>query len=240
MKKLAPLLLVLAFMVSCSLPDTLSALLDRQSSQNTPAMEANDLMTLIANNSISVVSTRGNPIVASFSGRTIDLELVNNTDKTLEVLIPCGLTFIPTDEAASRMISVQSHEITIEPAEVKKIMPFVLSMDNLEALPTADKSYRLEHLTKGKQLEFAECLCRRDLPAEIETNDLVSAQLAMWMLDESSAITDLPDELNEWLQDAIGLPITIPGLDNALQNLTGNLAPEAKAWLEKCGIELDN
>ncbi len=240
MKKLAPLLLVLAFMVSCSLPDTLSALLDRQSSQNTPAMEANDLMALIANNSISVVSTRGNPIVASFSGRTIDLELVNNTDKTLDVLIPCGLTFIPTDEAASRMISVQSHEITIEPAEVKKIMPFVLSMDNLEALPTADKSYRLEHLTKGKQLEFAECLCRRDLPAEIETNDLVSAQLAMWMIDESSIITSLPDQLNDWLQNTTGLPIDIPGLDSTLQNLLGDLAPEAQAWLDRCGIKLKN
>lgn len=240
MKKIFPFLIILVFMVSCSLSDSLSALLDRIIAEKPAPVESNDIMTLIANDSISVISIRGNTIASTISGRTVDVELVNNTDQALEVIIPCGLIYIPTDEDASRMIGVQSHRITFDAGETKTIKPFVLSIDNLKALPTADKTYRLELLTEGKQLEFANCLCMKDLPAEIETEDLISIQLAMWMIDESSIITSLPDQLNDWLQHTTGLPIDIPGLDSTLQNLLGDLAPEAQAWLDRCGIKLKN
>ena len=118
------------------------------------------------------------------------------------------------------------------------IKPFVLSIDALKALPAAEKTYRVEELEAGKQLQFAECLCKKDLPAETETQELISLQLAAWMIDSEGVFTTLPDSLNNLLKEITGLPISIPGLDETMQDLAGSLAPNAQGWLDRCGIEL--
>jgi hypothetical protein len=92
-------------------------------------------------------------------------------------------------------------------------------------------------LSEGKQLTFAKCLCQRDLPAETETRDLITLQLAAWMIADQSLLTDVSDELNDFLRYITGIPFDLPGLDKTLKNLIGNLAPEAQAWLDICSIK---
>ena len=237
MKKSLLFLLIVVFMVSCSLPDSLTALLNKIKPQSPQGIVSSDLLTLIENDQIRLIRAQGYTGVSTLSGRLIEMELYNNTEASLEVLIPCGTIFIPGNEAYSRMMVVQSHKILFEAAEVKTIKPFVLSIDNLRALPVPEQTYTLDMLTDGKQLQFAECLCNIDLSAETETKDLVSLQLAAWMLDENSVITTLPEDFNELLKNITGLPIAIPGLENALQDLAGTVAPEAQGWLDRCGIK---
>lgn len=239
MKKVVLPLLVFALMISCSCPGTLSAFLNRLRPQSTPTIESNDILTLIANDKIHVISTRGDPGVYSLGGRTIKLEIFNNTDASLEVSIPCGLVFIPASEKSSKMMVVQKTDFQFAAGDTKEIRPFVLSTDSLKSLPDAETTYRLEMMQQGQQLEFAECLCTKDLPAETETQDLVSLQLAAWLIDPNSPITKFPDNLNDWLKDLTGLPINIPGLDDTLQNLSDKLVPKAQAWLDQCGIKGD-
>jgi len=236
MKRTALSLLSLVLLVSCALPGSLAGLLEQLKPQP-PVEEPTDLMSLVANGSVQIISVRGNQGVTSLSGRTIDLQLLNNSGSSLEVVIPCGVMFLPTQDGASRMVTVQSHSIIMDVDEVKTVMPFVLSIDALKGLPTEGKTYSVEMLTAGKQLEFAECLCQKDLPAETETRDLVSLQLAAWMIADNSPLTGFSDELNDWLRGVTGIPFNIPGLDNAFQNLAESLAPEAQAWLDKCGIK---
>lgn len=235
MKKALLLLLALVLTVSCALPGSLTALFEKLKPQP-PVAESNDLLDLVASGKIQIISARGNQGVTSVTGRTIDLQLYNATDAALDVVIPCGLMFTPTVEGPSRMMAVQSHSVIIEVNEVKTIKPFVLSMDSLKGLPTSERTYTVGLLSEGKQLEFAECLCQRDLPAETETRDLISLQLAAWMIADQSILTNVSDELNDFLRDITGIPFNFPGLNKTLQNLIGSLAPEAQAWLDKCSI----
>lgn len=239
MKRTFLFLLLLLLMLSCSCPINFTAFFDKIKPQNTPTAESNDLLSLIAKDRIRVVSTNGNLDVSSFTGRTIQIELYNNSGTDLEVSVTCGLAFIPTDEKASRMMVVQPMEIDFRAGETKMIKPFVLSIDALKSLPTETQTYRIDTLPEGNQLDFAQCLCKSDLPAETETRDLFSLQVAAWMLDSDSPLANLPDTINDWLQNTTGLPITIPGLSDTLQDITGNLAPEAQAWLDKCGITVN-
>ena len=240
MKKVVLPLLILILMISCSCPGTFTALFDKLKPQSTPITESNDVLSLIANDRIRVISTRGEIVVYNLGGRTINMELYNNTDAPLEVIIPCGLVYIPTDPGSSRMVVVQGSEIQFTAGETREIRPFALSIDSLKSLPKSETTYRLEMLEEGKQLDLAKCLCLEDLPAETETQDLVSLQLAAWMIDPDSDITKFPENINDWLKDLTGLPIGIPGLDDTLQNLAGSLAPKAQTWLDKCGIEIED
>lgn len=236
MKKIILPLLALVLLVSCALPGSLTDLLEKLKPQP-PAAESNDVLDLVASGKVQIISARGNQGVTTLSSRTIDLQLYNATDAALEVVIPCGLMFTPTVEGPSRMMAVQSHSVIDEVNEVKTVKPFVLSMDALKGLPTSEKSYSVDMLSEGKQLEFAECLCQKDLPAETETRDLISLQMAAWMIDDDTILTAASDTLNDWLRSITGIPFNFPGLDNTLQNLIGNLAPEAQAWLDNCGIK---
>ncbi len=176
--------------------------------------------------------------MGSFTGRTIDLELYNNTENALEIEIPCGLVFISAEEDTSGMMVVQPSLINMAKGKTDIIKPFVLSIDALKALPAPEKTYRVEELEAGKQLLFAECLCKKDLPAETETQELISLQLAAWMIDSEGVFTTLPDTLDNLLKDLTGLPISIPWLDETMQDLAGSLAPNAQTWLDGCGIDL--
>lgn len=236
MKKALLLLIALVLTVSCALPASLTDLLEKFKSQP-PAAESNDLLDLVASGKVQTISARGNLGVTSINGRTIDLQIYNTTDKDLEVVIPCGLMFTPTVEGPSRMLTVQSHSVVIKVNEVKTIKPFVLSMDSLKGLPTSERNYTLGLLTEGKQRGFAKCLCQSDLPAETETRDLISLQLAAWMIADQSILADVSDELNDFLRDITGIPFNLPGMDKTLKNLIGSLAPEAQAWLDKCAIK---
>lgn len=236
MKKVILALLALILLVSCSLPGSLSALLEKLKMQPTAVMST-DLLDLVAEGKLQIISAHGNQGITSLSGRTIDLQLRNNTDAVLEVVMPCGLMFTPINEGSSRMLTVQSNQIILDVAEVKTVKPFVLSMDSLKGLPTSEKNYSVSKLTEGKQLKFARCLCQKDLPAETETRDLISLQLAVWMIDDDSILSNVSDELNDWLRGITGIPFNFPGLDDTLQKLIANLAPEAQAWLDTCGIK---
>lgn len=236
--KLIALTLVSLLLLACSLPAALTSLLQQFRPQPTPIVESNSLLDLVKDDKVSVVSIRGNLGLGSFSGRTIDLELYNNTDGVLEVSIPCGLVFISAEENTSRMIVVQPTLTNLNRDETTIIKPFVLSIDALKGLPSPERTYRITELEEGKNKEFANCLCQQDLPAETETKDLISLQLAAWMVSSEGALANVPDDLNDLLKDLTGLPITLPGLDEAMQDLAGNIAPNARAWLDKCGITI--
>lgn len=236
--RLLMLVMISLLLIACSLPAALTSLLESIRPQPTPLAESNSLLDLVANGKVNVVSIRGNVGLGSFTGRTIDLELYNNTQLPLEVVIPCGLVFVAADENTSRMMVVQPTVITMDRGETDLLKPFVLSIDSLKALPSAEKTYRVEELEAGKQLQFAECLCKVDLPAETETQELINLQLAAWMIDSEGTLTNVSDSLNNLLKDLTGLPITIPGLEDAMQDLAGNIAPNAQVWLDSCGIEL--
>ena len=236
--KLVTLMLISLLLMACSLPTTISSLLDSIRQEPTPLPESNSLLDLVAEGRVSIISVTGNLGVGSFSGRMIDLELHNNSQVPLEVEAPCGLVFISADEDTSRMMTVQPVTIILDDGETKVINPFVLSTDALKSLPSPDKTYRVERLEDGKQRQLAECLCQQDLPAETETQELLSLQLAAWMIDSDSVIATLPDTLDDLLNDLTGLPISIPGLDEALQDLSGSLAPNAQSWLNRCEISM--
>ena len=236
--KLLLLMMVSLLLTACTLPAALTSLLDRIRPQPTPLPESNSLLDLVANGKVNVVSIRGNTGLGSFTGRTIDLELYNNTQFPLEVEIPCELVFVSADENTSRMMVVQPSVVNLTMGETDIVKPFVLSIDSLKSLPAAEKTYRVEELEAGKQLQYAQCLCKVDLPAETETQELISLQLAAWMIDSEGVFTTLPESLNNLLKDITGLPIAIPGLGETMQDLAGNLAPNAQVWLDRCGIEL--
>lgn len=236
--KLTALMMVSLLLVACSLPSALSALLQQFRPQPTAVVESNSLLDLVENGRLSVVSIRGNVGLGSFTSRTIDLELFNNTNGELEVSIPCGLVFVSADENTSRMMVVQPTLTSLHQGETAVIRPFVLSIDALESLPSPERTYRVTELEAGKNRQFATCLCGQDLPAETETKDLISLQLAAWMVGSEGTLINASDSLNNLIKDLTGLPIAIPGLDDAMQDIAGNIAPNAQAWLDKCGITI--
>ena len=236
--KLIALTLVSLLLVACSLPAALNSFFQHFKPQPTAAVESNSLLDLVENGKVSVVSIRGNVGVGSFTGRTIDMEIYNNTEGMLEVSIPCGLVFINAGENSSRMMVVQSTLVNLNQGETGVIKPFVLSIDALKGLPLPERTYRVSEMEEGKNRDFAACLCEQDLPAETETKDLISLQLAAWMVSSEGALANAPDDLNDLLKDLTGLPITLPGLDEAMQDLAGNIAPNAQAWLDRCGITI--
>lgn len=236
--KLTALMMVSLLLAACSLPSALSALLQQLRPQPTVVVESNSLLDLVQNGRLSVVSIRGNVGLGSFTGRTIDLELYNNTDDTLEVSIPCGLVFISAEENTSRMMVVQPTLTNLNRGETAVIKPFVLSIDALKGLPSPERTYRVTELEAGKNRQFATCLCGQDLPAETETKDLISLQLAAWMVGSEGTLINASDSLNNLIKDLTGLPIAIPGLDDAMQDIAGNIAPNAQAWLDKCRITI--
>lgn len=236
--KLLALVMVSLLLTACSLPAALTSLIQRFRPQTTPTVESNSLLDLVAAGKVNIVSIRGNVGLGSFTGRTINLELYNNTDGALEVFIPCGLVFISAEENTSRMMVVQPTLTRLNKGDSAVIKPFVLSIDAIKSLPSPERTYRVEELEKGKNKQFAACLCQQDLPAETETQDLISLQLAAWMVGSEDTLANVSDNLNDILKDLTGLPIAIPGLEDVMQDLAGNLAPNAQAWLDKCGITL--
>ncbi len=236
--KLLSLIMVSLLLVACSLPAALTSLLQQFRPQPTPVLESNSLLDLAASGKVNIISIRGNVGLGSFTGRTIDLELYNNTETLLEVSIPCGLVFISAEENTSRMMVVQPALTKLNKGQTAVSKPFVLSIDALKSLPSPERTYRVEELEEGKNKQFAACLCQQDLPAETETKDLISLQLAAWMVSSEGTLTNVYESLNNLLKDLTGLPIAIPGLEETVQDLAGNLAPNAQKWLDKCGIVL--
>lgn len=237
-KVILPLILICLLTAACSLPNSLFSLLDQFRPKPTPQPESNSLLDLVENGKVSIISIRGNVGLGTFTGRTIDLELYNNTDQTLEVSIPCGLVFISAEENTSRMMIVQPTLTSLNKGQTAIVKPFVLSIDALKSLPSPERTYRVQELEEGKNKQFAACLCQQDLPAETETKDLVSLQLAAWMVSSEGTLTNVSDSLNDLLKDLTGLPIAIPGLEDVMQDLAGNIASNAQAWLDKCGITI--
>ena len=237
-RKVLLIILIGMMLSACTLTQTLSSLWQQLNAQPTPVTISNSLPDLVENGQLSVVSARGDIGLGSLSGRTIELELYNITSNPLEVFIPCSLVFIPAVDDTSRMVIVQSSTIVLEAKGTSTVKPFVLSVDPLQALPVPEKTYRIDQLEEGKLLQFSECLCKYDLPAETETRDLLSLQLAAWMVASDSAFTSLPEYVNKLLQDITGLPISIPGLEDSIQDLAASLAPNAQQWLDKCDISL--
>ena len=234
------LVMVGVLLVSCALPDSISSLLDRLRQPAATATESNSLLDLVESGKVNVVSIRGNIGLSALTGRTIDLELYNTTEQTLEVEIPCGLVFISDVENTSRMMVVQRSVITLTKGRNKIIKPFVLSVDALKKLPSSDITYRVEYLERGKPLDFANCLCNTDLPAETETNELISLQLAAWMAGSDQLVSEIPENIKEMIVEITGLPISLPGLDNTIQELAKTVLPNANAWLERCAITIGN
>lgn len=237
-RKLLALMLLSLLLQACALPAALNSLINQFRPQPTPTVESNSLLDLVAAGKVNIVSIRGNVGLGSFTGRTIELEMYNNTEGILEVSIPCGLVFISAEENSSRMMVVQPTLTNLNEGATSVVKPFVLSIDALKGLPAAEKTYRVQELEEGRNKQFASCLCQQDLPAETETRDLISLQLAAWMVGSEGTLTNASDALNDLLKDLTGLPIKIPGLDGAIQDLAGNIAPNAQAWLDRCGITL--
>jgi len=234
--KFIALALISLLLVACSLPKSLTSIIQRFRSQPAAVAESNSLLNLVENGKLSVVSIHGNVGLGTFTGRTIDLQLQNNTDSKLDVLIPCGLVFIADDEKSSRMMVVQPTVTRLNKGKTAVVKPFVLSIDALKGLPSPEKTYAVAELEDGKNKDFANCLCEQDLPAETETKDLLDLQLAAWMVSGEGLLSNIPVDLNDLFKDFSGLPITIPGLDEVMKDVAGNVAPNAQAWLDKCGI----
>ena len=176
--------------------------------------------------------------MSTLTGRSIELELFNTTEQSLEIEVPCGLVFIPDVENTSRMMVVQRSVINLTKGNMKTIKPYVLSIDALQLLPSADKTYRVDYLEAGKPLDFANCLCRSDLPAETETNELINLQLAAWMVSSDQLISEIPENLKDIVAEITGLPINFPGMDKAIQDMAKTVIPGANAWLDRCEIKV--
>lgn len=236
--KILLLLLVAAMLTACALPDSLSSLLNRFKPQVELDAESNTLLDLVESGKIRIVSIRGTSGLSTLTGRSIELELFNTTEQSLEIEVPCGLVFIPDVENTSRMMVVQRSVINLTKGNMKTIKPYVLSIDALQLLPSADKTYRVDYLEAGKPLDFANCLCRSDLPAETETNELINLQLAAWMVSSDQLISEIPENLKDIVAEITGLPINFPGMDKAIQDMAKTVIPGANAWLDRCEIKV--
>ena len=236
--KILLLILIAALLTACALPDSLSSLLSRFTPQVELDAESNSLLNLVESGKVRVVSIRGASGLNVLTGRSIELEVFNTTEQDLEVEIPCGLVFIPDTEGSSRMMVVQRSVISLTKGNMKSIRLYVLSIDALLKLPSADKTYRVEALEAGKSLDFANCLCQADLPAETDTNELINLQLAAWMVSSDQLISEIPENLNDMVAEITGLPINFPGMDKAIQDMAQTVIPGANAWLDRCEIKV--
>jgi hypothetical protein len=191
------------------------------------------------------------------SGEILDVTLANPTDEELVFLVPCGLFFAPEGEL-QRMMVVQSVEVTLDPGGSTVVTPYVMCIDSGLSAPDGGDVYGIGAMATDELLALAECVCERDLAAELDPmmGDL-SLQMAVWAASDG----ELPDiegdlaEVEGALGDVLGGGLGfdpedleeltgMPGFDleavleQAMQFMN-EYNTNASTWLEECGIVLE-
>ncbi|MDJ0770246.1 MAG: hypothetical protein QNJ12_15705 [Ilumatobacter sp.] len=212
------------------------------------------------------------------SGEILDVSLVNETDEELAFVVPCGFVFVPEyeepedpddgDEGGSspieisgdqRMMVVQASDVVLGPGGTAVATPYVMCVDSDRPAPEGGAVYGAGSMTTDELLELAECICGRDLGAELDPmTGAMSLQLAVWAVadGELPAVDDLseiegalgdvvggglglgPEELAE-LEELTGIPgFDMDAMLEQAMRFLEDYQTGAATWLEECGVEL--
>lgn len=242
MKKRIALLITLFILIGCGLPSTITSRFQKTNPTETqtplPTTELSSFLTLIDDNQIVITGITGNELNAGFAGNVLDLQLTNESGKTLEVDIPCGLIFVPEDDSIQQMMTIQPISLSLKAGESADIAPFVVCIQSSNATPVGGDRFMIGSIANGKLLQLAECFCREEIDADRDIPELMSIQFATWMVADDTDFTDLPSEAGGALGDLIGGDNELGDLGDFLQTFFTSMAPDAKTWLDKCQIEV--
>lgn len=85
-----------------------------------------------------------------YSGKSVNLQLSNNTNNSLQILIPAGTTYIPESEGEQTLIQMEDQLITLAPNG--KTYPSIgaFCTEANDRCPTANKSFKIGRSSNPK------------------------------------------------------------------------------------------
>ncbi len=178
-----------------------------------PLMATGRFMQLVESGDVTleVVSPEG-----GVSGTLLDVALANTTDQEIELVIPCGLVFLPDDwveppgpgeeplgpddfgtPSDQRMINLTPIDVTLGPGGEIVVTPYVMCIDSSSPAPDPGATYEAGTLAGDELFALANCVCDEDFVAEIDplVGDL-GLQTAIWAAAEG-ALPDVEGALAE-------------------------------------------
>lgn len=209
------------------------------SSTTTPAVEpgGDELAGLVASGRVAVdaVSAEG-----GVSGRIITMQATNLSTGEVVVTIPCGLVFEPAPGVGEqRMMVVQRASARLAAGGQASLTPYTMCIDQDLDAASPGAVYSVGSLAPDDLRKLAECVCERDLEAEIGNGFLadIGLQIAVWTVSSGHSMEDQFGPLAEELEGFDPAELEgMPGFEGLLDVLKDPMAASTK-WLKDCGID---
>jgi hypothetical protein len=168
------------------------------------------------------------------AGPGIDVVVGNPGPEPVEVIIPCGFTFMPDNSGDQRLMVVQEASASIPAGGQASLNAYVVCIDSNNDAPSEGAGYSLGTMQTGDLLRLAQCVCGEDLVASQDPFAGMGVMTAGWMISNGQSFSDMVSSEAEGAMDQF----FGEGSAGAFAGFLSFLEDPANAWLDRCGISL--
>lgn len=111
-----------------------------------PTSTSISLSAAIKNKSITATATSN----GKYSGKSVDLMLTNNTQNSLQIIIPAGTKFLPADNGEQTLIQVEEQLVTLQPGGTYRGQIGAFCTESHDRCPTASSKFTIAQNTDPK------------------------------------------------------------------------------------------
>lgn len=204
----------------------------------TPGPSGGDLLPdLVASGRLDLVGIQGSAGGETL-GRILTVQVTNPSSDEVIARIPCGLVFEPAGGGVQRMMVIQPESASLPAGDARAMEPYVACIDPELEAPDEASTFSLGAMASGDLLKLATCICDEPLEGQLSVESgmqLLGVQMAVW----SAATGDSPRALMD--RDISGAAGEVLGDEASefLGGMTDLLLAPADAWLERCGVQVE-
>ncbi len=169
-------------------------------------------------------------------GEILAVHFINRSNDDIQVLLPCGLIFLPDDSDNQPLMLVQPLEVSLAAGEEVTLEPFVVCADLGTAAPGLGSGYTIGYMEDEKMLSFAECICGEDVDTTIGSLDAFGIQFATWSISIDGDISNLIDSSGD---SAMAVMMGDMTIDEFNSYFSGILDTFGNEWLNRCDIVIE-
>lgn len=169
------------------------------------------------------------------AGQILTVRLTNPGTEEILLDFPCGLVFIPTTTDEQPLMMIQPLNVAVPGGATVEVTPHVVCVDIGSSAPASASKYTVGYLTSDEELlALAECVCQKELSAELGDFETLGVQFAAWTIQSGDDLNELMEMGEGAAGDLLGSEV-FTGMADLILEMVTSLGDD---WLTQCGINV--
>lgn len=123
-----------------------------------------------------------------YSGKSVNLQLSNNTNNSVQILIPAGTTYSPENDGEQTLIQMEDQMITLAPHGVSTPSIGAFCTEAHDRCPTASNSFKIGKSTNPKFSKLFDFVKDKKVSKS-------NYQDAVWAISDNKSVSNINAEL---------------------------------------------